>query len=200
MVYKDITIRPRMENKMVKTSKLGREDWIKAAFHTLSESGVTAVRVEVLAKRLGVTKGSFYWHFKNRQTLLNDLLEKWRTEQRVMNRVDVIGGSPREKLVNLLDAVPRSERRTNIGATELAVRSWARMDENAAKTIAIVDEERIEWVKSYFVDMGYDEKTAESRAFLTYGYIMVQGIFSLENMPHILERIHDDVLELLFSK
>lgn len=184
---------------MAKTTKLGKEDWIKAAFHTLSESGVAAVRVEVLAKRLGVTKGSFYWHFKNRQALLIELLEKWRSEQRVMNRVDVMGGTAKDKLLNLLDSVPRETPRYSAGATELAVRSWARNDELAASTIAEVDAQRIDWVKSYFEDLGYEPKIAESRAFLTYGYIMVQGIFSLENMPHILANIHDDVLELLFS-
>lgn len=185
---------------MNKINKLSQEDWVKAAFDTLSESGVTAVRVETLAKRLGVTKGSFYWHFKNRQVLLDAILEKWRSEQRVMNRVDVIGGSAREKLINLLESVPRTAPRNSSGATELAVRSWARNDQQAAATIATVDEERIGWVKSYFMDMGYEEQIAESRAFLTYGYIMVQGIFSIENMPGILARIHDDVLELLFSK
>lgn len=184
---------------MVKAPKLGKENWIQAAFDTLSESGVSAVRVESLAKRLGVTKGSFYWHFKNRQSLLEAILNKWQGEQRVMNRVDVMGGTAKDKLLNLLDSVPRETQRYSAGATELAVRSWARNDELAASTIARVDAQRIEWVKSYFVDLGYDANIAESRAFLTYGYIMVQGIFSLENMPHILENIHDDVLELLFS-
>lgn len=185
---------------MAKAPKLSKQDWVKAAFYTLSESGVTAVRVEVLAKRLGVTKGSFYWHFKNRQALLDELLEKWRSEQRVMKRVDVMGGTAKEKLLNLLDSVPRDMPRDSAGATELAVRSWARNDVKAAQTVAKIDEQRIEWVKSYFMDLGYDAKVAESRAFLTYGYIMVQGIFSIENMPHILANIHDDVLELLFSK
>lgn len=184
---------------MAKSPKLNKDDWVKSAFNILSESGVNAVRVEVLAKRLGVTKGSFYWHFKNRQALLDALLEKWRSEQRVMNRVDVIGGSARKKLINLLDSVPRVTPRDNAGATELAVRSWARINLEAATTLAIVDKQRVDWVKGYFIDMGYNEKIAESRAVLTYGYIMVQGIFSLENMPNILERIHDDVVELLFS-
>ena len=170
-----------------------------AAFTTLSESGVNAVRVEVLAKLLGVTKGSFYWHFKSRQELLAAILEKWRVEQRVIERVEVLGGDAKTKMINLLDSVPRTAPRNNSGATELAVRSWAKNDELAAKTLAQVDKDRIEWVKKHFVQMGYDDQQAESRAFLTYGYIMVQGIFSIENMPGILERIHADTLGLLFS-
>lgn len=189
----------RIVTKNTKPSKLNRDDWIQAAFNTLSESGVHAVRVETLAKRLGVTKGSFYWHFKSRQSLLEAVLEKWRIEQRVMNRVEVVGGNAKTKMVNLLDSVPRTAPRNNSGATELAVRSWAKNDQQAAETIATVDKERIDWVKKHFMEMGYGSQAAEARAFLTYGYIMVQGIFSIENMPGILERIHDDVLKLLFS-
>lgn len=182
-----------------KIKKLNRDDWVLAAFTTLSESGVNAVRVEVLAKLLGVTKGSFYWHFKSRQELLSALLEKWRVEQRVIERVEALGGGAKAKMINLLDSVPRAAHRNNSGATELAVRSWAKNDDLAAKTLAQVDKDRIQWVKKHFVQMGYDDQQAEARAFLTYGYIMVQGIFSIENMPGILERIHDDTLGLLFS-
>ncbi|NRA87826.1 MAG: TetR/AcrR family transcriptional regulator [Rhizobiales bacterium] len=183
-----------------KTQKLSKEDWITSAFTTLSESGVNAVRVEALAKRMGVTKGSFYWHFKSRQELLEAILEKWHKDQRVIKKVENIGGTPKEKLINLLESVPRSTQRNNSGATELAVRSWARNDTLAAETIAIVDKERIDWVKGYFIELGYDESVAESRAFLTYGYIMAQGIFSIENMQGILERIHDDIIKVIFSK
>ena len=212
MVYKinEIrSIRNRMEfEKRVtimnknngKTQKLSKEDWITSAFTTLSESGVNAVRVEALAKRMGVTKGSFYWHFKSRQELLEAILEKWHKDQRVIKKVENIGGTPKEKLINLLESVPRSTQRNNSGATELAVRSWARNDTLAAETIAIVDKERIDWVKGYFIELGYDESVAESRAFLTYGYIMAQGIFSIENMQGILERIHDDIIKVIFSK
>ncbi len=186
--------------KVSGSQKLNKDDWIKAAFTTLSESGVDAVRVEALAKRIGVTKGSFYWHFKSRQELLDALLEKWRIEQRVIKRVEAIGGTAKMKLINLLDSVPRGTPRNNSGATELAVRSWARNDEMAAKTIAIVDKERTVWVKNYFMVLGYSESESEARAFLTYSYIMAQGIFSIENQIGILKRIHPNVLNLLFSK
>ena len=58
--------------------QLDRAAWIQAALDTLADEGVTGVRVEVLAKRLHVTKGSFYWHFKDRQDLLSGILETWK--------------------------------------------------------------------------------------------------------------------------
>lgn len=189
-----------LDKKTGKTQRLNKEDWVNAAFTTLSESGVAAVRVVVLAKRIGVTKGSFYWHFNNRQELLDAILEKWRLEQRVIQRVEAIGGSPKHKLLNLLNSVPRKVHRNNSGATELAVRSWARNDEMAAQAVAYVDKERIIWTKNRLLDMGFEEEVAEMRAFIIYSYIMSQGVFSLDNLPHILERIHEGALDLFLSE
>ncbi|PCI87586.1 MAG: TetR family transcriptional regulator [Hyphomicrobiales bacterium] len=180
--------------------RLGKEDWVLAAFTTLSESGVAAVRVVVLAKNMGVTKGSFYWHFENRQELLDAILKKWRLEQRVIDRVEAIGGTPKTMLKNLLASVPRSVRRNKSGATELAVRSWARNDEKAAEAVAMVDKERIIWTQQRLIDMGFSEDIAEMRAFTIYSYIMAQGVFSTEKIPNILERIHDNAVEMFLQK
>lgn len=186
--------------KTSKNKRLGKEDWISAAFTTLSKSGVAAVRVVVLAKNMGVTKGSFYWHFKNRQELLDAILEKWRLDQRVIQRVEAIGGKPEIMLKKLLASVPRSVRRNKSGATELAVRSWARNDEKAADAVAQVDKERIKWTQQRLIDMGFDEDIAEIRAFLIYSYIMAQGVLSTEKIPNILERIHDRAVDLFLQK
>lgn len=189
-----------MDKINVKNSRLSREDWVNGAFIALSENGVQSVQIAVLARSLGVTKGSFYWHFNNRQELLDAILEKWRLEQRVIKKVEAIGGSPVLMLHNLLNSVPRTVRRNKSGATELAVRSWARNDEKAAEAVAYVDRERIFWTKQRLLDMGFDEEVAEMRAFIIYGYIMSQGVLSTEKIPGVLARIHDGALDLLLTK
>lgn len=189
-----------MRIKNSNNKRLGKEDWVLEAFTTLSESGVAAVRVVVLAKSMGVTKGSFYWHFENRQELLDAILKKWRLEQRVIERVESIGGTPETMLKNLLASVPRAVRRNKSGATELAVRSWARNDEKAAEAVAMVDKERIIWTQQRLIDMGFNQDAAEMRAFTIYSYIMAQGVFSTEKIPHILERIHENAVDMFLQK
>ena len=84
-------------------AKLSREDWINRGLQVLAEEGMEAVRVEPLAKRLNVTKGSFYWHFKNRQALLLEILQAWVNLQTdsIINLVETAGGSASAKLMYL---------------------------------------------------------------------------------------------------
>lgn len=182
-----------------KAPKLGRLEWVEAAFKTLTESGVTSIHVETLAKRLGVTKGSFYWHFKDRTELLEAVLEKWQ-EQYVIARVETMGGGPDDRLLNLLNIVPRQKGSYQHGGSmELAMRSWARTDDNAMGAVEKVDRTRVDFVCDLFESRGHTGNELEARAFLTYAYIMCQGIFSFDKQDDILERIHPDILKILMQ-
>ena len=173
-----------------KSHRLNRAEWIDSAFTTLTKTGVGSVHVETLAKKLGVTKGSFYWHFKDRTELLNAVLEKWR-DQYVIDKVEDLGGNAKERLINLLNVVPRSRGTKHIGGSmELAMRSWARYDDNAAKTVAEIDTLRVEYVEQLLIEMNFNGKEAKARAFIIYAYVMSQGIFSFDKDDDILEYIH----------
>mgnify|MGYP003879931813 CR=1 FL=1 len=183
-----------------RSNRLGRMEWIDAAFKTLTESGVTSIHVETLAKRLGVTKGSFYWHFKDRTELLDAVLEKWR-DQFVIAKVEEQGGDARTRLVNLLNVVPRTRGTTHTGGSmELAMRSWARYDEPARDAVAEVDTLRVEYVRELLEELGFGPKEAEARAFIVYSYVMCQGIFSFDREDGILDRIHKMCTEILLEK
>ncbi len=191
---------PEKTKNTKKSQRLGRAEWIDAAFRTLTESGVSSIHVEALAKRLGVTKGSFYWHFKDRTELLNAVLEKWR-DQFVIARVEDLGGDSRKRLVNLLDVVPRKLGSKHTGGSmELAMRSWARYDDTAAKAVAEVDTLRVEYVRELLLEMGIDEKEAQARAFIVYAYVMCQGIFSFDKEDDMLERIHEISTSILLKE
>jgi AcrR family transcriptional regulator len=185
-----------------KAPKLNREEWVLAAYRVLALKGVGAIHVESLAKSLGVTKGSFYWHFRDRAELLEAILEKWH-DQFVILRVEDQGGNPRDKLVNLLEIVPRSRKNTKGGSIELAMRSWARHDDAAAKVVAYVDSERLEYVAELFEDLGYPKAEAEAHAFMLYSFVMCQGIFTFED-NEVLTRIHNHsvkhLLDAFFNK
>src|SRR6516162_4076460 len=120
------------------------EVWIEAGISEIARSGVDGVRVEVLAKNLGVTKGGFYRRFRDRAALLEGMLKDWR-EGRIAAielQASLDGESARERLRALIRLY--SERMNTEGmAIELAIRQWARSDDGAADAVASVDGARL---------------------------------------------------------
>src|SRR6516225_5309824 len=123
----------------------GRGDvWIEAGLAELARSGIAGVRVEVLAKSLGVTKGGFYRRFRDRAALLGAMLGVWRDGRiaAIEQQASLSGTSARERLASLIQLY--SERMNTEGmAIELAIRQWARSDEGAADAVAGVDAARL---------------------------------------------------------
>src|SRR6478736_8078722 len=125
-------------------SEVRSESWIEAGFEELARTGVEGVRVEVLAKNLGVTKGGFYRRFRDRPALLEAMLQNW-SEGRIAaieKQTSLDGADARERLRALIKLY--SERMNTEGmAVELAIRQWARADDNAAAAVAGVDAARL---------------------------------------------------------
>src|SRR5260370_14755379 len=114
-----------------------RGAWVDAALQALAAGGPDAVRVEALAVRLGVSKGGFYWHFTDRQALLEEMLDTWEkagTED-IIARVDSQPGDARAKLQKLFDITSSPEGL----AVELAVRDWSRRDSDVAGPLRRAD-------------------------------------------------------------
>ena len=169
--------------------RLGRADWIDAAYETLSEQGWRSLSVEGLAKHLGVTKGSFYWHFKDRNALLDEVLERWR-EQLVISRTEASGGTPAEKIRYMLDIVVNSGRPGRGGSLELAMRAWGRRDPRVALVVEEVDQRRLDYTAGLFQEIGFGEREAEARAMLLFSYIFSQGILSFTDDWVLKDRMH----------
>ncbi len=152
-----------------KNKQLNRESWILAAFEMLCVNGIDSVRVEPLAKKLGVTKGSFYWHFKNRVELHDTLLEYWEKEmtQSVLDAANEFHGSPRQRLINTLREIVGKERTKY----DPFVRNWARKDDKVKNVVEYIDKIRLSFLHGLFVDIGFDKQEAEIRSRLMYYYI-----------------------------
>jgi AcrR family transcriptional regulator len=153
--------------------KLGRQDWIKTGLAVLAESGVEAVRVEPLAKRMNVTKGSFYWHFKDRNDLLNSILAEWveLDTNSVIDQVNQLGADPKTKLLRLLElAIADNGLNPELadGSIENAIRAWATNDPKVAAVLAKVDQQRLDYTKKLFLEIGFSGPEALVRARLAY--------------------------------
>ncbi len=130
----------RMENIVKKPrTQLDRAAWVAGATEVLAEEGIAGLRVEVLAKRLKVTKGSFYWHFTDRRDLLMAVLAHWK-EGRIRDIIKQTRAQPGrelEQIYHVIDVYSASRSRRGM-MIELAVRDWARRDAEAGAIVAEV--------------------------------------------------------------
>ena len=161
-----------------RSGALTAEDWVRAAYDVVAEGGVGAVAVEPLARRLGVTKGSFYWHFANRGALLEAVLGRWEEEATgaAISATRLIA-DPRERLVRLAEEafgeVPVGEgdgpgRGIFLGrAFELAV-SDAADDPVVGCFLRRVTERRMDYLEECYRGLGFATEEARHRALLVY--------------------------------
>jgi AcrR family transcriptional regulator len=160
------------------------DTWIKAGFSELARTGIDGVRVEVLAKSLGVTKGGFYRRFRDRAALLEGMLQSWRAGRiaAIEAQTSLDGATARDRLRALIRLY--SERMNSEGmAVELAIRQWARSDAAAAAAVANVDAARLKNVAQLYRATGLAAEAAEAQAFLFYCFIFGQSLLFLERGP-----------------
>jgi AcrR family transcriptional regulator len=165
--------------RSVSRKQLDRGEWIAAAIDTLADEGMAGLRVEALAKRCGVTKGSFYWHFKDRQDLIGAVMQVWQ-EGRIRDidkQSEAAPGREREQLQRIIDVYGGSHHRKGI-AIELAVRDWARRDAAAGAIVEAVDRHRLERARQLFVAGGLSESEATSRSLLLYAYVFGHSLMA----------------------
>jgi AcrR family transcriptional regulator len=161
------------------------EDWIAAGWRALAEGGPAAVRIEALARTLGVTKGGFYGHFAGRAALLDAMLAGWRERagSGLIARVEARGGDSRDKLWALIETVIREGARS----PEPALRTWARGNETVRAVVAAVDRRRLDYLEALFRAMGFGAEDAATRARLCYLSLIAEH--QLAVTPDLAERL-----------
>ncbi|MCD7060222.1 TetR/AcrR family transcriptional regulator [Pelagibacterium xiamenense] len=170
---------------MSKKDALGAEDWIKAGFRALVAEGVTGLRAEALARSLGISKGSFYWHFQDVPAFKRAMLEHWH-EAATLRVVDIIeqkGLSGAHALEYLVKASATPDAYGGAGA-EGALREWARFDPVARDTLRRADVERIAFVAKCFVREGFERDAATACAEIFYAALIgLEQLASQSGMP-----------------
>jgi AcrR family transcriptional regulator len=160
------------------TVRTPRGTWVEAALQALAKGGPDAVRVEALAASLGVSKGGFYWHFKDRQTLLGEMLDSWEKTVAgdVIEHLESQSADPRAKLQQLFEMAPSVDF-----AVELAIRDWARRDREVAARVRRVDNQRMEYLRSLFSQFCADENDAEARSMLAFSLFIGSYFIAAEH-------------------
>jgi AcrR family transcriptional regulator len=182
-------------------AQFGPDDWIRAAQRVLENRSIDAVRVEVLAKEMGVTKGSFYWHFKDRDDLVQRMLTAWRDEatERIIQRFEKQGLSPRELIHDLLTLPFRGKAAKEAASVELAIRAWARRDDTARAVLDEVDAARLSYISRSFEALGCSASEAKSRAFLLYSYELSESLLSRQGSTPQKDKRRTLVEQLLLT-
>ncbi|MEM1065474.1 MAG: TetR/AcrR family transcriptional regulator [Pseudomonadota bacterium] len=152
-----------MEEK--KSDALRRDDWVNAAYAAFESGGIQAVKADRLAKGLGITRGSFYWHFKNVADLMRAVLQKWKEQQteRVIASIEKTGGTAEDRLQRLLMLCAEDD-----GAFEVGIRNVMFRDERIAGTVAEIDELRMGYLANLLVEIGKPQAVAGQLAAVAY--------------------------------
>ncbi|MFH9732397.1 TetR/AcrR family transcriptional regulator [Streptomyces sp. NPDC017260] len=149
------------------TVRTPRERWIEEGLQALVDGGPDAVRIEVLAKRLGVTKGGFYGHFAHRGALLEAMLDTWEREStdEVIDRVEREGGDPKTKISRAGTLTFSDDRLLPI---DLAIRAWSRNDEAVTERLRRVDNRRMALLREMVGTFCTDPDEVEARSLLAF--------------------------------
>ena len=153
--------------------RLSKEDWLQAALEVLNQRGISAVKVLPLSKELGVTRGSFYWHFEDRDELLREMLQYWENEltDSVIKHARSLDASPRERLAVILTDVILNRR----NLYDTAISAWGMFDENAKASYTRVVRKRLRFLASVLLEAGVDKEQIDFRARLILGFALSSG-------------------------
>lgn len=172
------TVTPAKSDRKRASDSLTREDWISGAWDMLGERGMDGVRVEPLARRLGVTKGSFYWHFKDRGELLEALLSRWFSIWDEQMSADMkIAEDPADRIWALFESVIG---RVTRGQT-VALRMLSHTDSGLARRIEERDNQRLSFLMAQLRQIGFSAEEARVRgqvyqAIMTGEYLRSGGL------------------------
>ncbi|MGB3356758.1 MAG: helix-turn-helix domain-containing protein [Mycobacterium sp.] len=168
-----------MANAPAGAGRLSADDWIEAGYAILADDGLEALKIDRLCARLGVTKGSFYWHFKDMASYRVAVVAAWAgLRDRDRSHFGELGVlPPRERLAQMMGALVGPRQWT----LERAMREWARTDPAVAESVHTADQRVLSAVRHAFRDAGFDADDADVRANATFAAGI--GFLHLSNAP-----------------
>jgi AcrR family transcriptional regulator len=176
---------------------LDRNAWLRKALAVLLSHGIAQLKIEVLARKLKLTKGGFYWHFKNREDLLRSMVDWWRDNQlQFISRLDRTLKDP----AAVIKAVIAFTLHTDDSNHDIAMREFARFNKYAARAVVEVDERRIAFLAELFRAASFSDAEAVLRARALYFYQIGEYTTSLSLAPALRDELAERRFKLLICR
>jgi AcrR family transcriptional regulator len=173
--------------------RTSKAEWLEKALEVLESEGVNGVKVDHLAKQLETSRSGFYWHFKDRQDLLSNLLEHWKheyTEVVIYNGGHESDLPPQERMLHVMKMIEQYD----LDRYEVPIRAWADHDPEAAKVVKEVYATRFKFIKSIFAEMGFSGADLDMRVRLWLCYAIngkaIYGKASRTKQTQMLKLCH----------
>jgi AcrR family transcriptional regulator len=185
---------------MTRTPKkpLDRDAWLRKALDVLFALGISQVKVEVLARKLKLTKGSFYWHFKNRDDLLRSMVDWWREQQ--LSFIARLASERVADPASQIRAVIDFTQHTEDSRHDIAMREFARFNKWAAQAVATVDQQRVDYLAQLFRAAEFTDEEALLRARALYFYQVGEYTTSLVIDPALRDALAERQFRLLICR
>lgn len=173
------------------TEQLSADDWIRQGVKALTKSGFTALKADPLAKVMGVSRGSFYWHFADLGAFQAAVLKRWREIAAEEIIADVEAGSD--------DPLKALLRRTFGARLELerAVRNWAAFDPAAQAAVRAIDRRRLDYIEALLERRGLEAAIAQARAQILYWTFLGFALSGAPVPAARLQRLLDEILRMV---
>ena len=182
---------------MAPPARTPRGEWIRQGLRALADGGPDAVRVDPLAKALGVTRGGFYWYFGDRGALLEAMLDTWEkmTTEEVAQSLESWGGDASAKLRRLFALTSPS-----VVKIDLAIRDWARRDQAVAERLRRIDNRRMNDLRKLFAAFGADPEEVEARCLLAFSLLIGNHYIAAEHGGYSRADVLDAALKRLGAR
>ena len=176
----------------IMTDRLAKSDWIDHGLRTLAKEGVNALKVGPMADGLKVSRGSFYWHFRDIADFRAQLLQSWQEEatDRVIRDLEAEKDRP-DRLKQLMRRAFASKR-----SLDRAIRSWAAQDREVAAIVASVDARRVAYIARMLAAAGVEGQKAQRRAAFLYWAFLGQRMVMDPRHASIAPAALDDITDL----
>ncbi|MCX7362332.1 MAG: TetR/AcrR family transcriptional regulator [Alphaproteobacteria bacterium] len=174
------------------TVHLTKSDWIAHGLRTLANEGANALKVGPMATKLKVSRGSFYWHFRDIGDFQSQLLQSWqeRSTEQVIRELEAGKAQP-DRLKHLMTRAYSAKR-----DLDRAIRSWGVEDEDVARIVASVDARRVAYIAKLLVAAGVESQRARRRADFLYWAYLGQAIVMDPRHSSMAASTIDDIADL----
>ena len=187
-----------MPEQKKKAQRISKAQWLDMALEVLETDGVAGVRIEILAKRLEISKSGFYWHFKNRDHLLKDMLDYWTHEltEVATENPQLLTLKPKSRLIKTAEMILEHD----LTRYEIPIRQWALQDAVAARAVRKVNRLRLDFIGGAFSELGFTGDDLDMRTMLFTCYHTWEAAMFREISRKRRRELIANRIELLTSK